>query len=61
MIVRIIQVPMSWAIPCSLHPARDASIADAWLQIGQKDLLIDTQKLGYILNRPLAQLASRLY
>jgi len=31
------------------HPHGDASIADAMVQIGQKDLLIDTKETGAIL------------
>ena len=34
---------ISLAIQCSFHPHGDASIGDALVQLGQKDLLIDAQ------------------
>ncbi|MEZ4793635.1 MAG: hypothetical protein R2783_09275 [Gelidibacter sp.] len=37
-----------------VHPHGDASIGDAMVQIGQKDLLIDTQKLGNILTETVS-------
>lgn len=38
------------------HPHGDASITDAMVQIGQKELLIDTQETGEIYSRETVQL-----
>ena len=38
------------------HPHGDASISDAIVQIGQKDLLIETQVIGAIFSLEIEQL-----